>query len=128
MGLRIVALLEDPIFAKVVTNCLEGEGHHVSVAASFPKAILLLKNQEFDLIISDVHLENGGCVYDFLKWSKDDPNIKAIKFVLLSVEPSPLAKYLSDGVMLTSRKLGATKYISMDKFDGAHLAKEIASV
>ena len=128
MAALIIALLEHPEQHAQVTGCLEQAGHEVVVVDSFPRAKAILKDHSFDLIISEVHLENGGSVFDFLKWVKSIPTLLPIPFVLVSLRPTKLAKYLADGVMTTARMFGAAKYISMDTFDSAVFAREIAEV
>jgi len=88
--------------------------------------IRVLQQSPCDLILSDVHLQNRGTVFDFLRWVKSDPQLKPIPFVLLSVEPSKMSKYLSDGVRVTARFFGAAKYISLDQFDPFTLMQELA--
>jgi len=124
----IIALLEHPEQHAQVKSCLELAGHEVLFVDTFTRAKSVLKHHVFDLIISDVHLENGGSVFDFLKWVKSDPTLQAVPFVLFSLEPSKMAKYLADGVQTAARAFGAAMYISMDKFDGALLAREIAEL
>ncbi len=125
MGALILALLEDDVNAKQVKACLEGCGHEVFVVNSFVKAKALLRSKSIDLIISDVHLENGGNVFDFLRWAKKTESISEIPFVLLSTQPSPAAKYLAHGVRTTARMLGAVKYIEMETFDAAGFQEQI---
>ncbi len=109
-------------------SCLEKAGHEVIFVDSFARAKAVLREHSFDLIISDVHLENGGSVFDFLKWVKSKPILHPIPFVLFSLEPTKMAKYLADGVQTAARAFGAAKYISMDTFDGALFAREIAEL
>jgi len=124
----IIALLEDAEHDVAVRDCLMEAGHDVCVVDSFAKAIAFLQQQSVDLILSDVHLENGGSVFDFLKWVKKQPLLYTIPFVLLSLGPTKLAKYLADGVQISARQLGAAKYISMDRFDPLLLREEIANL
>lgn len=129
MASRILALLEHPEHIADVRNCLVVEGgHKLSVATSFREAKAILEETAIDLIISDVHLENGGNVFDFLKWIRSQERFRFIPFVLFSLEPTTLAKYLSDGVRAAARQLGAHKYISMDTFDPDLLLKELAEL
>lgn len=125
MGAQILALIESPATELAVTESLIPSGHNVLVATSYPKAIAILQGVHIDLIISDVHLENGGNVFDFLKWVRTNPLVGAMPFVLLSCEPTILAMYLEDGIKTSARMLGATKYIRMNKFDGQILREQI---
>lgn len=124
----IIALLEHPEQHAEVRDCLSECGHAVCVVDSFTNAILTLQEQSFDLIISDAHLENGGSVFDFLKWIKSSSAYHEIPFVIFSLKPTALAKYLAHGVQTASRTFGASKYISMDRFDPTVFAKEIAEL
>ncbi|MBK9202723.1 MAG: hypothetical protein IPL73_09860 [Candidatus Obscuribacter sp.] len=70
MSALAIALLENKKNAKQVTACLAQCGHETIVVDSFAKAKDLLLTQPCGLIISDVHLENGGSVFDFCAGSK----------------------------------------------------------
>jgi|JI10StandDraft_1071094.scaffolds.fasta_scaffold00004_134 CheY-like chemotaxis protein len=129
MSALAIALLENKKNAKQVTACLAQCGHETIVVDSFAKAKDLLLTQPCGLIISDVHLENGGSVFDFLRWVKDSPApLNTIPFVLLSVEPTKRAKYLGEGVRMAARHLGAAKYISMEKFDVNILSEQLSDL
>ena len=121
----ILALLELHTNSAQVKDCLESSGHQISVVNSFVKAKTILVAEKIDLVISDVHLENGGDVFDFLRWIKKNKKTAHIPFVLFSSEPSPTAKILSDGVRTAARILGAAKYIEMDFFDSDKFAEQI---
>ena len=119
MAALILALLEGQNDTDQVRACLEDCGHEVFVVDAFAKAIVLLSAQKIDLIITDVHLENGGNVFDFLRLVKKGQWTCNIPFVLFSSQPTPMAKYLADGVRTAARSLGAVKYIEMETFDAA---------
>jgi CheY-like chemotaxis protein len=121
----VIALLENSDHGVLLKSCLKESGVNLSVVDSYVKAKALVRLQPCSLIFCDVHLENGGSVFDFLKWVKDDAQLRSIPFVFLSIEPSFLAKYLADGVRVAARQLGAAKYISMEVFDAAHLQQEL---
>lgn len=132
----IIALLEHDNHAQQIRKSLQDAGHDVAIVDCFSKAKLILEGRcidataaaTCDLIISEVHLENGGSIFDFLKWVKAHPRLCAVPFVLLSLEPTDLAKYLSDGVQIAARLLGASKYISMIEFDAAVLHEELSEL
>lgn len=128
MAALIIALMEHPAQHSQVKACLEQAGHEVVFVQSFARAKAVLKEHAFDLIISDVHLENGGSVFDFLKWVKSKPKLQTVPFVLFSLEPTKIAKYLADGVQTAARTFGASKYITMDEFDSAVFVREIAEL
>jgi len=127
MAALILALLEEHQNALQVKDCLEGVGHDVVIADTFSQAIALLETKKIDLVISDVHLENGGNVFDFLRRVKKGQSTCKIPFVLFSSQPTPLAKYLADGIRTTARLLGAVVYIEMETFEAAQFSEHINS-
>lgn len=110
---------------KVIGDCLEHVGHEVTQVNTFHNAMEILRGADFDLIVSDVHLQNGGSVFDFLRWVKGDPHMRPVPFVCFSAEPKEVGKYLSDGVRTAARALGAARYVSMPEFDGPCFLHEI---
>jgi CheY-like chemotaxis protein len=124
MAALILALLEEQDNGVQVRTCLEACGHEVIVVDSFTKALAVLNSEKIDLIISDVHLANGGTVFDFLRKVKKGQWTCKIPFVLFSFRPTPAAKYLADGIRTTSRHLGAIKYIEMETFDATQFQEQ----
>jgi len=108
-----------------VSESLTNSGHTVIVCKNFAHAISILKEKHVDMIISDVHLQNGGNVFDFLRWVKKNPSTCNTPFVMLSSAPSKTAKYIEDGLRTSARLLGVTKYITMEDFDGLEFCKLI---
>lgn len=108
-----------------IAACLERVGHEVTKVDTFHNAMEILRSKDFDLIVSDVHLQNGGSVFDFLRWVKGDPHMHATPFVCFSAEPPEVGKYLADGVRTAARSLGAARYISMETFDEVLFLHEI---
>ncbi len=125
MTALILALLEKHTNSQLVSECLQACGHEVIVVETFVKAKTIIKAQTVDLILSDVHLENGGSVFDFLRWVKKREQSCEIPFVLFSTQPSPIAKYLADGVRTSARILGAAKYIEMEILDPELLREQL---
>ncbi len=124
----ILGLFEESENADQVVASLKQSGHVVHVD-TFTKALKVLSQPEkIDLIISDVHLQNGGTVFDFLKCVRRNPETKNVPFVLFSFGADPLAKYLDDSLKTTARMLGATKYIAMDEFDEKDFCTQIDSL
>ncbi len=128
MHALILALHEEDQNAEQVTRSLKLSGHGVIESKSFTHAITVLNSQHVDLIISDVHLENGGNVFDFLRWVKKNPSTKDTPFVLFSSKPTQKAKYFEDGLRTTARMLGAALYITMEIFDSDEFRKQIDSL
>ncbi len=125
MSAKIIVTMEHEKQRTLIGDCLECVGHIVTKVDSFHNAMDLLRKSEFDLIVSDVHLQNGGSVFDFLRWVKGDPHMCSTPFVCFSAEPVEVGKYLADGVRTAARSLGAARYIAMEKFDGALFLQEI---
>lgn len=117
--------MEHALQRKELGDCLETVGHKVTRVKTFHEAMDVLRAVDFDLIVSDVHLQNGGSVFDFLRWVKGDPHMRTTPFVCFSAEPPEIGKYLSDGVRTAARSLGAARYVSMPEFDGACFLREI---
>ncbi len=128
MHALVLALHEDDGNAHQVTSSLKLSGHEVVESRNFSHAISVLTNKHVDLIISDVHLENGGNVFDFLRWVKKNPSTKSTPFVLFSSQPTNKAKYFEDGIRTSARMLGATMYITMETFDSDEFRKLIDSL
>ncbi|MBY0359026.1 MAG: response regulator [Candidatus Obscuribacterales bacterium] len=123
-----MVLLEQIKNSQQVVESLTLSGHKVVAVKDFKQAISFLQSNSVDLIISDVHLENGGNVFDFLKWVRRNPSICDLPFVLFSSKPSPIAKYIEDGVRTAARIFGATSYITMETFDADELCRQIDSL
>ncbi len=128
MCAQILALLERPEVAESVSQSLRHSGHVVVLAKNFAQAKALLVVSPFDLLISDVHLENGGSVFDFLMWVKRFPRTKETPFVLFRSQSSDLAKYLDDGIKITARAVGAAKYVTMESFDVTDFREQMDSL
>lgn len=118
-------MLESDDNSQRVVACLKALGHSVIAPTRFTDAIIFLKKTRVDLVISDVHLENGGSVFDFLKWIRSNKVTSTTPFILYSCSPTELAKYVEDALKTTSRLLGANLYLSMESFDPEHFGKQI---
>jgi len=125
MTAKILVTMEHEVQGKTIRDCLESVGHSVTKVDTFHNAMEVLRTTDFDLIVSDVHLQNGGSVFDFLRWVKGDPYMSAVPFVCFSAEPPEVGKYLSDGVRTAARSLGAARYIIMDHFESPAFLQEI---
>ncbi len=128
MHSMVLALNEDDQNSDQVSASLKQSGHSVILSKTFSHAISVLNSHQVDLIISDVHLENGGNVFDFLRWVRNNPSTKDTPFVMFSSRPSSLAKYVEDGVKTAARMLGAQMYLTMEIFDSDLFRKQIDSL
>jgi len=115
---KVLITMEHAHQRTLIGDCLEHVGHDVTKVDTFHNAMDILRNADFDLIVSDVHLQNGGSVFDFLRWVKGDPYMRATPFVCFSAEPPEIGKYLADGVRTAARSLGAARFITMERFNG----------
>jgi CheY-like chemotaxis protein len=125
MTAKILVTMEHEAQRKLISDCLEHVGHNVTTVDTFHNAMELLRGTDFDLIVSDVHLQNGGSVFDFLRWVKGDPHMRSVPFVCFSAEPPEIGKYLKDGVRTAARSLGAARYITMEEFVAPTFLHEI---
>lgn len=125
MQSRILIVLELEETATAVAESFKTSGYKVTLCKDFAAAKKILDTKNIRLIIADVHPENGGSVYDFIRYAKKNPSTQAIPFILFSLQPTRLAKYLEDGVRTTARLLGCDMYLSMESFDQAIFRKKI---
>lgn len=125
MVAKVLALLEHEQAMKLISDSLEHFGHLVYKADNFQDAMSILRQRNVDLIVGDVHLQNGGSIFDFLRWVKGDPHMRSVPFVCFSSESVEEPKYLYDGVRTAARALGAAKYITMETFDRATFVSEL---
>ncbi len=125
MSAKILITMEHEKQRIQVSECFERAGHKVTKMDTFNNAMDVLRNNEFDLLVSDVHLQNGGSVFDFLRWVKGDPSMRKIPFVCFSSETPECESYLGDAVRTAARALGAARYLTMEHFDGPALLQEI---
>lgn len=83
-----------------------------------------LLGKDLHLIISAVHLEHDGSVFDLLKLAKGNPSTSHIPFVFYCSQSSMFARSVRDGLQIAARALGADKYITMELFDVEELRGE----
>ncbi len=57
-GLEILVLDDEPIVGDRLKPFLEGEGHRVEVFVDPMEALARLKTKEFDIVLTDVRMEN----------------------------------------------------------------------
>lgn len=109
--------------------------HDVTVASNACEGMNLLKQMEdvhldkapLDMIISCVHIDASQdmTVFDLLKWTKGNPQIQLVPFILICSEPTSMARSLIDSVRLAGHALGATAYIIMEDFDSSAFLAQI---
>lgn len=94
----------------------------LSIVDTVESAVALLTQEDFQLIISAVHLEFDGSVFDFLKMCKVQASLP---FIFYCSKSSTFARSVRDGLQIAARALGAEKYITMEEFDAQELRDEI---
>jgi CheY-like chemotaxis protein len=62
MGVRILVVDDDPSTVKLISNFLRKQGYEVTGALDGAKAIELIENSHFDLVVSDVRMPHLGGV------------------------------------------------------------------
>ncbi len=125
MDTQVLVTMEHPEQMKLISDSLESFGHSVVKAHTFHESMDILRGSDISLIICDVHLQNGGSVFDFLRWTKGDPHLRTVPFICFSAEPTEVGKYLADGVRTAARALGAARYLTMEQFDAKFFRQEV---
>jgi len=82
---KILLVDDDPITLKVVGFVLRAGGHSIQTAPDGFTAMEMLKQERFELVVSDVNMPGGFSGFRLVEAMKDDPNLKNIPAVLLSV-------------------------------------------
>jgi CheY-like chemotaxis protein len=95
------------------------------IADTIDGAMALIDAERFDLIVSAVHLEYDGSVFDFLKMVKQNPSTATVPFVFYCSQSSTFARSVRHGLQIASRALGAEQYITMEEFDVNELRHEL---
>lgn len=109
------------------TACTEA-GHSVVSAHTIKQAFLFLDGKNHaDVIVCAAHLEDES-MFEFLKRLRADPIHKKSMFMILALEPGPMATQLSDSTKKAAQLLGADAFVSMPAFDAPQLIAEIKKV
>jgi two-component system, cell cycle response regulator CpdR len=78
MGLRILVVDDDPLTVNFISNFLLKEGYEVTEAYDGAKAIELIENSHFDLVLSDVRMPYLDGVALALHLRSVNPNLPII--------------------------------------------------
>lgn len=82
VGLRILAVDDQPALTEVVTRMLHPDGHAVESACSGEQALEKLRTQDFDVVLSDLAMGYGMSGWDLAAEVREHwPNVR---FVLMS--------------------------------------------
>jgi two-component system cell cycle response regulator len=102
-GTTILALDDRPVNLTLVRSTLEPFGYKVFPVQTVKEALIVARREHPDLILSDLHLpEVGG--FEFLRAVKEDPELKAIPFILMSSTASDEGT-LAEGVALGAARV-----------------------
>ena len=104
---NVLIVEDDKELLEALTDTLKMEGYSVHAANKLSKAVSLLKNNEIDLIVSDVNFNNEDTLsietgLDLLKYTRD--NTLHIPFVLMTA-------YATVDKAVEAVKLGAIDYL-----------------
>ncbi len=125
---RILTLENRENIEKLKATCRLA-GHEVVPVYTIDEAMRFLETKDHvDLIISAVHLEEES-VFEFLnKVKAADSEFKEVAFVMLCMEPNPLASVINKSTELAGKLMGADRYLYMPKFDAVRLMAEIVDL
>jgi DNA-binding NtrC family response regulator len=76
--LSILLVDDEPAIRLSVGDALRGAGHRVQVASDGGEALTVLGGQEFDLVISDIHMPKASGLDLFQRLCKDAPHTDVI--------------------------------------------------
>jgi CheY-like chemotaxis protein len=116
---RVLVLQEKPENIANIQDALPD--CELVVVNTVDKAYERLSHGVYHLIISAVHLEYDGSVFDFLKLAKGHPTTRNVPFVFYCSQSSTFARSVRDGLQIAARALGAEKYITMELYDCCEL-------
>jgi len=77
LALRILIVEDHADTARIMELLLQRHGYEVGVAASVAEAMMLAKDRQYDMLISDVRLPDGNG-FDLLKDLRSSQNLKGI--------------------------------------------------
>jgi len=102
--LRVLAVEDRPIMLKIIRKLLSNSGfRHIDEALNGRAAMDLLKQQSYDLILSDWNMDELSG-FDLLKHVRANPATAATPFILITAEAKPEN-------ILAARKAGVDGYL-----------------
>jgi two-component system, cell cycle response regulator len=101
---RILIVDDSPVNRELMRSILEPFGYVVIAAAGVREAIELTREQQPDLIVSDLHMPDASG-FDLIRALKADPQLRAIKIMIHS------ATVMSERERDEAFRLGALKFL-----------------
>jgi CheY-like chemotaxis protein len=86
--MNILLIEDDPMILKLIQFTCDKEGHTIATATNGIEAIECLKNDLFDLIISDEVLP-GLRGHEIADWMRQDTRYQQVPLILISAERNP---------------------------------------
>ena len=111
---KILILQEQPTEKAALKRSLETR-HELKFVSRADDALLYLKDQNVDLVITRVHLDYGN-LFSFLKALKDDPQLSATPVICFCGMLSKCASVQHEFLMNATRIYGATDYLALEHF------------
>jgi len=99
---KILVCDDDFIILKLVENALKQEGYEVSTAQDGNEAIELLQDNEFDLMVTDMHMPHATGL-ELIDFIKNELN-KTLKIIVLT-------KDASENTTVDAYQVGADDYL-----------------
>ena len=121
---RILLLESNQKYVPELQRELESPGHHVVIVPTIHKATEALESGDFDLIVSDIHLEHESA-FDLLRTVKANAKYRSTTFVFYCIHPSDLTMSMQDGLDVASAALGAAEFILMGEYNPGELCRRI---
>jgi CheY-like chemotaxis protein len=123
---KILALKDRPEYALALKALIEPHGYEVLVVHTIEQAYETLRREPVNMVIIAVHLQDGN-VFDFIRTVRADPNpdFKKLPLICLNLNPRLHAPYLNDSLEVSSKALGADRFITMEPYDAAILWAQI---
>ena len=104
-GAALLVVDNQLVNLELARSTFEPFGYKVLVAQNMEEALTLARNAAPDLILSDIHMEDGSG-YDFIRAVKANPQLKSIPFVFIT------STFLSTHDQTLGLSLGAMRFLT----------------
>ncbi len=122
---RILVLQEMEQNIINIREAMSERGHDLVFVRDQVKALELLQQQPFDLIISAVYLEQSD-VFDFARAVRRQPDLHhLLPFVFYCCAISTFARSVRGGLRIAAASTGVDLYVAMEKFNPRLFAQQI---